>query len=406
MSGEAPEWIDDDAGLADLLDRLAATDRYGLDTEFHRERSYWPQLALVQIAWDGGLALVDPLAVDIAPLGRLFDDGHTAVLHAADQDLEILQQVCGAIPPCLFDTQIAAGFLGWSTPSLSTLVQDIVGERLAKGDRLTDWTARPLSRGQASYAAADVAHLLELHDRLVERLDACGRLGWAEEECRIQLGTARPPQDPETAWWRLKDNRALRGQGRGIAQEVAAWRERRAADLDRPVRFVLPDLAIIGIANRPPADERALREVRGLDGRHLGAGAAAEIMAAVERGKALPKEALRVQETDVLDRRLRPAVTLVSAWISQLAGDLQLDPSILATRSDLTELLHGREGARLSTGWRHDLVGEPVRRLVQGEASLAFRPGSGDLELEARSGKPILVDLPVPDADAVRRGSA
>lgn len=398
--GRAPEWVDDAAGLDGLVDRLGPADRYALDTEFHRERTYWPQLALVQVAWDGGLALIDPLAVDVAPLARIFDDDHLAVLHAADQDLEILQQVCGTAPPAVFDTQIAAGFLGWSTPSLSTLVNDVLGHRLAKGDRLTDWTARPLRPGQARYAAADVEHLLALHDRLADQLSRCGRLGWAEEECRAQLGVPRGPQDPGTAWWRLKDSRGLRGPGRGIAQELAAWRERRAAQLDRPVRFVLPDLAIIGMASRPPRDPRDLRDVRGLDGRHLGAGAADQIMAAVARGRELPRDAIRLPPSDVLDRRLRPAVTLVSAWVSQLAADLRLDPAILATRGDLTAFLAGREAARLASGWRHDLVGEPVRRLVAGEVALAFRPATGDLVLEARSGEPIVVDLAVPERGA------
>lgn len=394
-----PQWVDDDVALASVIDELLGVDRYGMDTEFHREKTYWPQLALVQMAWDGGLALIDPTVVDIAPLARIFGPDHVAVFHAADQDIEILQRACGTVPVRLFDTQIAAGFLGWSSPSLSTLAQDLVGQRLVKGDRMTDWLARPLTAGQATYAAADVAHLLALHDVLETRLRSCGRLEWAWQECRDQLTVPRPPQDPVTAWWKLKDNRSLRGAARGIAQEVAAWRERRATELDRPVRMVLPDVAVIGISNRAPTDDAALRSVRGLDGRHLGGGAARQILDAVKLGIALPAAELRTAPSDELDRRLRPAVNLVSAWISQLARDVRLDTTILATRSDLVAFLQGRSGARLAEGWRHDLVGEPVRRLVAGEAALAFRPGSGDLELEHRSGRPILVDLPRPDEE-------
>ncbi|MGI8791754.1 MAG: ribonuclease D [Acidimicrobiales bacterium] len=396
-------WVDNADDLQRLVDALSAVDRYGIDTEFHREKTYWPQLALVQIAWDGGLALVDPIAVDITPMAAIFDDARTAIFHAADQDIEILSNVCGAIPAKVFDTQIAAGFLGWSTPSLSTLANDLLDVHLAKGDRMTDWTVRPLSAGQQKYAAADVAHLLELHSELTSRLEACGRLDWAWEECQTQFSIPRPPQDPATAWWRLKDNRSLRGPARGIAQEVTAWRERRAAELDRPIRMVLPDLAIVGIANRPPKDDKALRAIRGLDGRHLGGGGVTAILEAVKRGQALPADQVHVAPTDDLDRRLRPAVTLVSAWISQLARDLRLDPAILATRGDLVGFLQGSDTARLASGWRHDLVGDPVRRVVAGEAAIAFKPGSGDLELEHRSGQPILVDLPLPDPASTRR---
>ncbi|HET7487324.1 MAG TPA: HRDC domain-containing protein [Acidimicrobiales bacterium] len=372
----------DAAELTALIEELSVVDVYGLDTEFHRERTYFPHLDLLQIAWDGGLALVDPLALDLAPFAAVLDGPALAVIHAADQDLEVLRLACGTVPARLFDTQVAAGFLGMSSPSLQTLTERLLGVRLQKGDRLADWTRRPLGPDQQAYAAADVEHLLALHATICERLGARGRLEWAEQECEVLRIQQRGVSDPDTAWWRQRDSRSLRGRSMGVAQELAAWRERRAMALDIPSRFVLPDLALAAIVHRPPATTAELLAVRGMEGRNLKPAMAEEILAAVARGRALPPEAVRRPPIDDLDRSLRPAVALVSAWVAQLSSDLEVDAALLATRADVQAFLRGDDGARLSTGWRHQLVGEPVRRLVEGEAALAFQ--GGHLVLEDR----------------------
>ena len=390
------EWIDDEAGLAELIARLRGVPLYGIDTEFHRERTYWPQLALVQIGWPDGIALVDPTAVDVAPLREILEGPGVCVMHAADQDLEILELACGALPSTLFDTQVAAGFLGFSSPSLSSLVERLLGLRLTKGDRLTDWLQRPLTEGQRTYAAADVAHLLDLHAELVRRLEECDRRDWAEQECEALRVRPHTPQDPQTAWWRIKDSRSLRGSARGVAQEVGAWREERAARIDKPPRMVLADLALLGVAHKAPQTMGELRDIRGLDGRYLKGDAGPEILAAVQRGKQLARGDIRVPPSDELDRTLRPAVTLVSAWVAQLAQELRIDTAMLATRSDLLALLRADPAARLVQAWRAGLVGDRIRQLVDGRAALAFRPGKGDLVLEARSGEELSVDVAVP----------
>lgn len=390
------EWIDTAEGLAGVIGELRSEPRYALDTEFHRERTYFPRLALVQLAWPGRLVLVDPLAVDLAPFAEVLEGPALAVLHAADQDLEVLQLACGRTPARLFDTQVAAGFIGFSSASLVSLVERLVGARILKGDRLTDWTRRPLTDSQRLYAASDVLHLLQLHDLLLKKLEGCGRLSWAEDECQRLLERARSGQEPETAWWRIKDSRSLRGPARGIAQELAAWRERRAAELDRPTRMVLSDMALLGIANRQPSNEQELQDIRGLDARQLKGAARDGVLQAVRAGAALTKDQVRLPPVDDFDRQLRPAVTLVSAWVGQLAQDLKLDPALLATRGDLQAFLRADPGGRLASGWRRELVGEPIRRLVEGDAALAFRPGRGDLVLEARSRQEIAVKAPVP----------
>jgi len=389
-----PSLITDGHALARLVDRLDDVDRYALDTEFHRERTYWPHLALVQLAWPEGpgepsaVALIDPLSVDIRPLSGLLSTSATMVAHAAEQDLEVLDRACGRVPQRLFDTQVAAGFLGHGSASLSALTSQFLGVRLRKGDRLTDWSNRPLTEGQLTYAVADVAHLLDLADVLTAELNEAGRLAWAEEECEELRRRPAGPVAPDRAWWKLRDARQLRGSARGVAQEVAAWREWRAREIDQPARFVLPDLAVQAIAHGQPTTVAALRQMRGLDSRHLRGSIPAHILAAIGRGQALPEEALQLPPAEEVDRDMRPAVALAAAWVAQLARDWRIDAALLATRADLVSYLRGDETSRLAEGWRATLLGQPLGRLMGGEAALAFN-GRGRLVLEARSHRPI-----------------
>jgi ribonuclease D len=379
----AHEVIVERGELDDLVAQLEGCDRYALDTEFHRERTYYPKVALMQIAWKGGLALIDPLAVDLAALRPVLESDALAVLHAADQDLEVLEIACGTGPRYLFDTQIAAGFLGLSTPSLSALHERFLGVRLPKGDRLTDWLHRPLTADQLAYAAADVERLLEIHDRLVGELGEKGRLTWVDDECEVLRARWRGPREPENAWVRLKEVRQLRGLRLAVAQEVAAWREREAQRRDLPPRFVLADLALVAVSQKMPERPRDLRNIRGLDERSLRDGVRDDLLEAVrrgrERGEPWPGPTPDVQ----LERRLRPAASLVSAWLAQQARDLELDMTTLATRSDIEGYLAGDDRSRLTAGWRHDAVGADIDQLVRGEASLAFGPES-QLVLEPR----------------------
>jgi ribonuclease D len=384
--------VEGPAALDSLVDHLVRAQRYALDTEFHRERTYWPHLALVQVAWpaDGdspaGVALIDPLAVDMAPLSKVLAGPGLMVAHAAEQDLEVLERACGRGPTRLFDTQVAAGFAGYGSSSLATLCQAFLGVAVAKGDRLTDWRRRPLTDSQVAYAAADVENLLDLADSIGAQLQQDGRYVWAEEECAGLLARAHGPTDPDRAWWKLRDARQLRGASRGVAQQVAAWRERRAQIVDLPVRTVLPDLALQAIAHRPPASRDALHHLRGMDGRHLRPEVEADVLEAVKRGSALAVGELQLPPADDVPRELRAAVALLMAWIAQLARDERIDASLLATRSDLAAYLRGDPDARVGQGWRSGLVAEPVQALVEGRAVLAF-DGADRLVLEERSGR-------------------
>ena len=317
--------IEADRGFAELLDRLAGQDRYAIDTEFHRERTYFPHVALVQIADEHGVALVDALSVDLTPFARILDSDAVAVMHAARQDMEVLERSTGTVPRRLVDTQVAAGFLGYTSPSLATLLERELKVRALKADRLTDWLRRPLKPAQLDYAAADVAYLLELHDVLWERLVDRGRAQWVLDACEELRTEYRGPRDPADARRRINEHRPLRGGTQAGAQAVAGWRERRAIETDQTPRFVLSDLGVVSVASAAPTTIEELRSLRGVDGRSLRGGMGDDLLEVIAGSAGSRPQRAPAQTVPELPGELRPAVPLISAWVSQLARELDLE---------------------------------------------------------------------------------
>jgi len=376
-------YIEDQKIFEDFVDALLLEERVGIDTEFHRERTYFPSVALIQIAHTKGISLIDPLKVDLRGLSRLLNSQVLIVMHAASQDLEVFQHACGAVPNRLFDTQVAAGFLGMSTPSLSALYEKQLGILIKKESRLTDWMARPLSNSQLEYAANDVRYLLQVYDQISAELEDRGRAAWVEAECSILLEKEKKRRVPEEAWKKIKEGKNLRGNAQNNIRALAAWRERKAAKLNIPVRYVFPDIALVAIAQQEPKNLNSLEAIRGVETRHLKNTFPKEIfteLASAKELKPLPKK--EKQDRDK-SKDLRAGVALVSAWIAQAARQLDLDPTILGTRSDIEALVRGDSDARMSKGWRNEIVGESVKELLKGEAALAF-DGDAGLVLESR----------------------
>lgn len=364
------EWVDSEKALDDVIDSVLTGSRYAIDTEFHREKTYYPKLALVQVRWGTQTALIDPLAVDPRRLGRLFTSEILAVFHAAQQDLEVLRHASLEAPRNIFDCQVAAGFVGYSTPSLATLVQAVKKTTLSKGDRLTDWLRRPLTEQQCAYAADDVVHLFDLHDDLTKQLNELGRVDWVKDACTELASRPTGSQDPSDAWLRLKEVRALKGPARGVAQSLARWREERAMRGDLPPRRVMSDMALLGISQRVPKSVEELANTRGVDDRHLSAEYCREIMTAVRDG-AKNSVSLPSIENDDVDKFARPALTLITAWVGELARKHKIDATLLATRSDITAFLRQSPKARLREGWRATLIGDDLMRILNGEVGLS-----------------------------------
>jgi ribonuclease D len=372
--------VADTSEVEQLVSEFSGAEAYALDTEFHGEGRYYPRLAVIQLAVPGRLAVIDAEAVDLRHLQRLFAGPALAVTHAGGQDFEILSRACGARPSRIFDTQIAAGFLGYSSASLGTLVREFLGHRMDKSSVLSDWFQRPLSAKQIAYAEADVAHLLELRAALETRLADLGRLEWATEECQ-RLGTPSS-SDLTTAWWRLKGAGQLRALARARAQELAAWRERAAQAADRPARSILPDEAIITLAERPPRSAADIPKSRMFDPRRLSTATVEEVLAAAARGADLPPADLRLPPAS-LPARFQGVVALIAAWVQQRARELSIDPALLATRRDIEALLQNEADLRLRQGWRAELVGADVDRIATGRAAVAY-DGAGALVLVDR----------------------
>ena len=365
------DWITDQAEFDALVDELSNASAYALDTEFHRERTYLPQLALVQLATLDRIALVDALTVDVHALSRAFDTDSVCVMHAGSQDLEILELATGTVPNRMFDTQIAALFCGYRTSSLGKLVEGFLGVQLDKSSQLTDWTRRPLPDADLRYAASDVDHLLELRDTLVGRLGERGRLEWAEEEIERLRSKDRTPPDADTLWWKLRGKTKLNGRARGVAQELAAWRDQVAKKQNRPPRTVLSDMPLLALAQRPARNIEQLKGVRNLDLRRFKQ--TDQLLAAIQRGTQLPKEAVRLppkRPENLPD--VDGVVALCLAWLAQRAGEEGLDMSVLGTRDDVTSLVL-RQASRLSKGWRDTLVGGELRAIIDGTAGLRVK---------------------------------
>ena len=371
-------WVDSNRSLEELCARLVEHERIAIDTEFHRERTYFPELALIQVGSPDGVYLIDPLSCDVTLLAPVLESSILWIAHAAQQDIEVLLLATGVAPRRLFDTQIAAGFIGMSSPSLSALVASTLGVNLSKGDRLTDWLRRPLSAAQRTYAANDVVYLDEVYQKVIDELRDLGREEWAQEACDDSLGRRQEPSSDD-AWLRVKDARSLKGEARGIARAVGRWRDERARSLNVPVRRVLSDMALVSIAQQAPRTAQELLALRGVDGRLAHGGDANEILAVVASGK-----------TDVvvvpsgvgedIDKRLKPAVNLMTAWISELARIHRVDATLLGTRADVDALLRKDDSCRLVTGWRRTIVGEDLQDILDGRAGLSF-DGKGHLRL-------------------------
>jgi ribonuclease D len=369
------DWIDSDSALVEFTQEALKESNFYLDTEFHREKTYFPQLALVQIATTQRTVIIDPLMVDMKLLRPLFDGPGMCVLHAAQQDLDVMAQSCGYIPSRMLDTQLCAGFLGYSQPSLASLLQSYLKVIVPKGDRLTDWLRRPLTKDQLVYAASDVAYLAELSSIIFKELEQRGRMQWAIDACEELRTRPTGPNPPEDAWLRVKDVRTLKGRARWVAQSIAEWRENRAMDLDLPPRHVLSDIAILGIAQKAPRTAEDMLQSRGVDNRHVSGQQGRALLEAVKTGVERSSEgelSFPSHDGDDLDKSMRPAATLVSAWVTELARQSNLDAGLLGTRKDINDLLGGAPGARMSQGWRADIVGRDIEDLVAGRKALTF----------------------------------
>jgi ribonuclease D len=364
------------AELAALCTRLAAEEFITVDTEFMRERTYYPELCLVQLAGAQDVAVVDAQAkgIDLTPLGELLAKPDvTKVFHACRQDIEIFLLIFGAVPARIFDTQIAAMVAGFGDQvGYDSLVSSLTGGHIDKAHRFSDWSARPLTPAQITYAAADVTHLRVVYERLNARLRVDGRLDWVAEEMAALADPNTYRVDPEKAWERLK----LRGGNRrqlAIIQAIAAWREREAQRINIPRQRLIKDEQIPEIAALAPDSADALTRARGISTGFAAGKSGILLLAAIAEAKALPEEKLPRMERQREAQRASPAlVALLKVLLNARAEQNNVAPRLVASTEDIEALaLDETADNPILHGWRAEMFGADALRLIRGEIALS-----------------------------------
>lgn len=371
-------WIADTATLSDFCRRVATAPFVTVDTEFMRERTYWAQLCLVQVATAEEAVAIDALApgLDLAPLFELLDNPHVLkVFHAARQDLEIFHHLTNRVPSPLFDTQVAAMVCGFGDAvSYETLAGQLAGARIDKSARFTDWAQRPLSERQIAYALADVTHLRRAYAALAKRLTQTGRAGWLQEEMATLLDPATYRMDPELAWQRLKP-RSGKPRLVAVLKEVAAWREREAQRRDTPRNRVLRDETVMDIAGHAPASADELARMRGLSKGFAEGRLGDDVLDAVRRGLAMPESEIPVvpQPLD-LPRGIGPIVELLKVLLKMKCDEHDVAQKLVATTADL-ERVAADDHADVPAlhGWRREVFGNAALALKHGDLALTLR---------------------------------
>lgn len=365
--------------LVEFCARLKAQDAVAVDTEFMRERTYWPKLCLVQVAGATEAAAIDPLAegMDLTPLYDLWGAAETVkVFHSGRQDLEIFYHLTGRLPVPIFDTQLAAMVCGFGDQvSYETLATKLARARLDKGSRFTDWSLRPLSQRQIEYAIADVVHLLPVYRKLKARLEASGRGDWLAEEIASLADPRAYTCLPEEAFRRLK-HRGGNARFLAVARAVAAWREREAQARDLPRAWVLRDESLLEIAHHMPRTADELARTRGLARKTVDSGQGAAILAAVEQAMNLPEEALpRAEFKRELPRNVGPVADLLKVLLKLKSEDAGVAQRLVASADEIDSLaaLGGEADVPALHGWRRQLFGADALRLRSGELALAVK---------------------------------
>jgi ribonuclease D len=352
-----------------------------VDTEFLRDRTYFPKLCLIQIATDRSSAVVDPLMIDdLSPLKALLVDKRiTKVFHSCSQDLEVILDALGVVAAPVFDTQVAAAFVGMRQQvGYAAVVERYTGVHLPKADSLTDWSKRPLDEEQLSYAEDDVRYLPGIYDAMMAQLVAKNRLGWVAPEMEELTDRSRIERLPELAYLHLKRSGSLTRRQLGIAREACAWRERTAAERNLPRRWVLSDELLVEVCKRAPKSVERLRRIRGLE--QLGALDADRLVRAVQAGLAAPSDSLPVpRRREQHSTDSQGVVDLMNALLRIVSEKEGVAPQLVASRDDLLDLASGKDGCALRSGWRYKVAGEQLERLLSGELGLTIK--NGKLEL-------------------------
>lgn len=368
------EYIDKADQLKDLCKRISQEKWIALDTEFLREKTYYPIFCLLQIATPKWVVCVDPIALpDLSELFEVINNPSLIkVLHACRQDLEIFYQITGKVTSPVFDTQIAAPLLGFQeNPGYAMLVSSFLNVNLSKAHTRTDWTIRPLSEPQIQYAADDVVYLCEIYQIMLEKLDQLGRLEWLEKDFELLNNTELYQLSPVNAWLKVKGKNKLTGKQLSIVQELSQWREKTAQSENRPKNWLVRDDLLLELAKLQPQTVAELNKIRTMNERttrrygkticQLISKAIQQVPIPADNKKIIKKTQ---QQEAVLD--------VMTAIVRVRAGENSLNPAILASRKHLEKLLFADPDNPLLQGWRFSMVGEELQQILDGQYSVTI----------------------------------
>ena len=389
--------------LRKLCEEIDANGRCAMDLEFIPERTYEPVLCLVQIATDHAAHIIDPLAMpDLTMLWeRICDPRILVVLHAANQDLDLVYNISGLIPQHIFDTQIGAGFAGFGYPiGYAKLLQQLLNVSIAKTESFTDWLSRPLTHSQIEYSLEDVCHLLPMYDKLCNILTKQGRLSWAQEECKRYVMAEKYERDRSQDYMRIKGASSLSRRGLAVLQALSDWRNKEAARVNKPARTILPDNTIVELCRRPPVEVTDISRIRGVRPDQVRS-FSNSILKAVKLGLDIPDAELpswpssRIPpKREVLLADYLFAVLKVITYESDIATEL------VCTRDDLQTLvrlhrenaIHKPQTLPLLNGWRYEMAGSKLTTLLDGAPLTVSIDNQADpplrLELQTTSPTP------------------
>lgn len=370
--------ITENKELKKLCKALSGADFITIDTEFLRERTYYPKLCLIQVAGpDTDAYAIDPLAegLDMQPVYDLMADKNVLkVFHAARQDLEIFYNLAGRIPAPVFDTQVAAMVCGFGESiGYNNLVAEICGAHIDKGAQFTDWSRRPLTGKQLSYALSDVTYLRDVYRHLSAELEKEKRTGWVKEEMEVLTSTGTYENPPELAWQRLKiktrERRVL-----AVLREVAAWREKEAQRRDVPRNRVIRDETLVDMAVHTPKDEAGLKKIRNMPGDIVKGKYAAQLLQAITRGKSVPPEDCPVAtKKDRFPSDLVPVLEMLKMLLRIQASEHNVAAKLITSVADLEQLAQDdKADIPVLKGWRYQVFGQEALDLKRGKITLGL----------------------------------
>ena len=373
--------------LQDFVDQVKHSPWLAVDTEFIRERTYYPHLCLIQVADGHTAAAIDPLALkDLAPLRDLLLNPHVEkVFHAARQDQEIFLNEWGSLPAPVFDTQPAAALLGYGDQvGYGKLIQQVLKVELAKDYSRTDWSRRPLDKAQLRYALDDVIYLGKAYLKMKRALEQQGRLEWLKPEFEALTAKATYALNPMDMWKKVKGRQHLKGVKLTVLQAASAWREEQALARNLPRRWILKDDVLLEITRRAPTNARDLEKIRGVDGNFIKHNASAitqRIQEALEIPRdQWPKDKFRANRPTLEQEAV---LDVLSAALRLIAREAGLSPQAIGSRKDLAALLNNEKSSPLLQGWRHQVAGAPLQELLAGKRQLLLDQGRVTLKVPA-----------------------